>query len=101
MIDNFGKFGWSVAIRIKNGQTIKEFPQKILITAKRKPDLIETDDDEELVNQVFTDFLIKNNTKRYSRNTSFGPVFAEKFNRIIGDLLTKPFLEEEKVIGLI
>ena len=41
--DNFSKFGWTVPLKSKNAQTIKDFFQNILINSKRKPYLIETD----------------------------------------------------------
>ena len=38
--------------------------------------------------------LNKNNIKLYSRNSSYGAVFAERFNRTIRDLLKKPVFEK-------
>ena len=52
--------------------------------------MIELDNESEFVNKTFRDFLNKNNIKRYSRHTSLGAVFAERFNRAIRDLLKKP-----------
>ena len=43
---------------------------------------------------MFQDFLNKNNIKHYSRNSSFGSVFAERFNRTIRDLLKKVVFEK-------
>ena len=43
IIDNFSKFGWTVPLKNKNGQTIKDSFEKILINSKRKPNLIESD----------------------------------------------------------
>ena len=60
-----------------------------MINSKRKPNLIETDCGKEFYNNIFQDFLNKNNIKLYSRNSSYGAVFAEKFNRTIRDLLKK------------
>ena len=37
---------------------------------------------------------MKNYFKLYSRNSSFGSVFAERFNRTIRDLLKKPVFEK-------
>ena len=42
----------------------------------------------------FKIFLNKNNIKIYSRNTSLGAVFAERFNRTIRDLLKKTVFEK-------
>ena len=93
-IDNFSKFGWTVPLKNKNAQTIKDSFENILISSKRKPNLIETDHGKKFYNNIFQDFLIKNNIKLYSRNTSLGAVFAERFNRIIRDLPKRPVFEK-------
>ena len=78
----------------KNAITIKDSFENILINSKRKPNLIETDRGKEFYSNIFQDFLNKNNIKIYSRNSSFGSVFAERFNRTIRDLLKKPVFEK-------
>ena len=93
-IDNFSKYGWTVPIKNKNAQTIRDSFEKILISAKRKPNIIETDRGKEFYNNIFQDFLNKNNIKLYSRNSSYGAVFAERFNRTIRDLLKKIVFEQ-------
>ena len=92
-IDNFSKFGWTVPLKNKNAQTKKDSFESILMSSKRRPNLIETDRDKEFYNNIFQDFLIKNNIKLYSRNSSYGAVFAERFNRTIRDLLKKIVFE--------
>ena len=92
-IDNFSKFGWTIPLKNKNAQTIKDSFENILISSKRKPNLIETDRGKEFHNNIFQDFLNKNNIKIYSRNSSYGAVFAERFNRTIRDLLKKIVFE--------
>ena len=92
-IDNFSKFGWTIPLKNKNAQTIKDSFTNILIKSKRKPNLIETDRGKEFYNNIFQDFLNKNDIKLYSRNSSFGAVFAERFNRTIRDLLKKIVFE--------
>ena len=94
VIDNFSKYGWTVPLKNKNAQTIKDSFENILITSKRKPELVETDRGKEFYNNIFQDFLNKNNIKLYSRNTSLGAVFAERFNRTIRDLLKKIVFEQ-------
>ena len=93
-IDNFSKFGWTVPLKNKNAQTIKDSFENILISSRRKPDLIETDRGKEFYNNLFQDFLTKNNIKLYSRNSSFGAVFAERFNRTIRDLIKKSTIRD-------
>ena len=94
IIDNFSKFVWTVPLKNKNAQTIKNSFENILISSKRKPNLIETDRGKEFYNIIFQDFLNKNNIELYSRNSPYGAVFAERFNRTIRDLLKKPVFEK-------
>ena len=70
IIDNFSKFGWTVPIKIKNAQTIKDSFENILKKSKRKPNLIEIDHGKEFYNNIFQEFLNKNKIKIYSRNSS-------------------------------
>ena len=93
VIDNFSKFGRTVPLKNKNAQTIKDSFENIIINSKRKPNLIETDRGKEFYNNIFQDFLNKNNIKLYSRNSSYGAVFAERLNHTIRDLLKKIVFE--------
>ena len=93
IIDNFSKYGWTIPLKNKNAQTIKDSFENILISSKRKPNLIETDRGKEFYNNIIQDILNKNNIKLYSRNSSYGAVFAERFNRTIRDLLKKIVFE--------
>ena len=88
-IDNFSKYGWTIPLKNKNSQTIKDSFENILIGSKRKPNLIESDRGKVFYNKIFQ-YYFKNNIKLYSRNSSYGAVFAERFNRTIRDLLKKP-----------
>ena len=65
-----------------------------MISSKRKPNLIESDRGKEFYNNIFQDFLNKNKIKLYSRNSLYGAVFAERFNRTIRDLLKKIVFEK-------
>ena len=100
IIDNFSKYGWTQPLKNKNAQTIKDSFENISISSKTKPNLIETDRDRGFYNSIFQDFLNKNDIKLYSRNSSFGAVFAERFNRTIRDLLKRPVFEKVMLIGL-
>ena len=92
IIDNLSKFGWTLPL--KKNCSKKDSFENILLNSKRKPNLIETDRGEEFHNNIFQDFLNKNNIKIYSRNSSYGAVFAERFNRTIRDLLKRPVFEK-------
>ena len=94
IIDNFSKYGWTVPLKNKNAQTIKNSFENILISSKRKPNLIESDRGIEFYNNIFQDFINKNNIKLYSRNSSYGAVFAERFKKSIRDLLKRPVFEK-------
>ena len=93
VIDNFSKFGWTVPIRNKNAQLIKDSFENIIKSSKRSPNLIESDRVKEFYSNIFQDFLNKNNIRLYSRNSSYGAVFAERFNLTIRDLLKKIVFE--------
>ena len=94
IIDNFSKFVWTIPLRNKKALTIKDSFENILISSKRKPNLIESDRGREFYNNIFQDFLNKNDIKLYSGNSSYGAVFAERFIRTIRDLLKKPVFEK-------
>ena len=44
-------------------------------------------------NSIFQSFLNNNNIEHYSRNSSLGAVYAERFNRTIRDHLNRPVFE--------
>ena len=92
-IDIFSKYGWTVPLKNNNAQTIKDSFEKILISSKRKPNLIESDRGKEFYNKVFQELPDNNNIKLYSRNKYLGAVFAERFNKSIRNLLKKPVFE--------
>ena len=94
VIDNFSKFGWTVPLKNKNAQTVKDSFENTSISSRRSPNLIESDRGKEFYNNIFQDFLSKNNIKLSSRNSSYGAVFAERFNRTIRDLLKRPVFEK-------
>ena len=94
IIDNFSKFGFTIPVKNKDAQTTKDFFERIFINSKRKPNLIESDRGKEFYTNIFQDFLNKNNIKIYSRETSLGAVFAEKFNLTLRKLLKRPVFEK-------
>ena len=90
IIDNFSKYGWTIPLKNKNAVTIKDSFENIVKSSKRSPNLLEGELAGRFYNNIFQDFLNKNNIKLYSRNSSYGAVFAERFNRTIRDLLKRP-----------
>ena len=65
-----------------------------MISSKKRPNLIESDCGKEFFNNIFQDFLNKNKIKIYSRSTSLGAVFAERFSLTVGNLLKRPVFEK-------
>ena len=53
VIDNFSKFGWTIPLKNKNAQTIKDTFENIIISSKRKPNLIESDRGKEFYFLIF------------------------------------------------
>ena len=97
IFDNSSKFGWTVPLKTKNAQTMKDSFENSFISLKRKTNLIETDDGLEVVNKIFTVLLNKNNIKRYGRYTFLGAAFAERFNRTIRDPLKQTLFQQRDV----
>ena len=60
-----------------------------MISSKRKPNLLETDRGKDFNNGILQNFVENNNIKPYSRNSSFGAVFAERFNKSIRNIPKK------------
>ena len=56
---NFSKFEWTIPLKNRNAQTLKDFFEIILTKSKRKPDLIETHHGKEFFNKKFSKFLEK------------------------------------------
>ena len=94
VIDNFSKFGWTITLKSKYAQSKTDAFSQTVKTSRHKPNLLETDDGKKYVNKNFNLFLNSNKVKRYSRKTSFGAVFAERFDRTIRNVLKKPVFEE-------
>ena len=94
VIDNFNKYGRTVPLKNKNAQTKTNSFENNFIGSKRKAGLIETDRGKKFYNKIFQNFLSTKNIKLYSRNSSFGRVFAERFHRTIRDLLKRPVFKK-------
>ena len=90
VINNFTKFGWTIPLKNKYAQSITDAFSQIVISSKRQPNLLETDDGKDYVDKNFNEFLNKHNSKNYSKNIALGAVFAERFNRTIRICLKKP-----------
>ena len=92
-IENFSKFGFTIPIKNKNAQTIKDSFENSLISSKGKPIIIETDRGMEFNNKIYQNFINNINIKHYSIKSNFGSVFAERFNSTVKDLPKNPVFE--------
>ena len=93
-IDVFINFGWTVSLKNKVSQIIKDAFEKLTISSKRKSKLNKTERGKKINNSFFQNFLNNNNIKHYSGNSPLGAVFAECYNRTNGDLFEKPVFEK-------
>ena len=76
IIDTFSKFAWTVPLKNKNAQTIKDSFENILISSTRKPTLIETDRGKDSYNNIFQNFL-NNNTLNIILEKPFLELFIQ------------------------
>ena len=53
VIGHFSKFGWTILLKNKYAQSKTDAFSQIVKTSKRKPDLLETDDGKEYVDEIF------------------------------------------------
>ena len=81
--------GWTFQLKSENTQSITNSFENILKSYKQKPNLMETDDGSELVSILSTNLSKHKSTKKYSRNSSLGAVFAERLNGTTIDFLKK------------
>ena len=101
MIDNFSKFGWTVPLKNKNAQTIRDSFENILISSKRKPDLIETDRGKEFYNNIFQDFLNEKTISNFIQEIVHTVLFLLRDTTLLLEIYSNdPFLKKEMVIGL-
>ena len=57
VFNNFINVVWTVPLKTKNAQTIKDSFEYIIISSKRKPNLVASDRGKENYNNIFEDFL--------------------------------------------
>ena len=87
VIDNFGKLQWTIPLKKKISQRIKDSIKSIPIGSKRSPNWIETDLKEQISNKFSFVFLNKSNIKRNRRYIALLVVYVKRYNRIIRDPL--------------
>ena len=87
-IDLFSKYAWVVPLKDKKGTSIVNAFQKI-ISKRRKPNKIWTDQGSEFYNQSFKDFLKINNIEMYSTYNEGKSDVAERFIRTLKNKIFK------------
>ena len=64
VIDNFCKFVWTIPLKNKYAQSIKDAFFQINKSSIRQPYLLDIDNGTEYVNKIFKEFLNEHNIKR-------------------------------------
>ena len=101
VIDNFSKFGWTVPLKNKKAQTVKDSIEKIIISSKRKPGLIESDRGKKFFNNIFQDPLNNNKIKVFNQEIVHMVLFLQKDLIVLSDIyLNDLFLKKVVVTGL-
>ena len=99
-IDNFSKYGWTIPLKNKNAQTIKDFFENILISSKRKQNIIESDRGKEFYDNLFQDFLNKNKSN-FIQEIVHMVLFLQKDLIALSEIFLKDqFLKKVMVTGL-
>ena len=77
VMNNFSNFGRTIPYKNLNAQTTKDFYEKNLKVSERSSNIIETNDGNEFVILLFTDFSNKSKITRLGCHESKGTVSAD------------------------
>ena len=88
--DNFSENGWGIPLRNETFQTKPNEFFKVMHESNRTLKLIETVDENQFLNKIFSDFVTSKEFKGHNSYTTEGAVYTERFNRTIRDLLKEP-----------
>ena len=83
VIDIFSKYAWVVPLKDKNGVSIVDAFQKMLVDSNRKPNKIWVDKRSEFYNNYFKKWLKDNDIEMYSIHNEGKSVVAERFIRTL------------------
>ena len=100
IIDSFSNLGWTVPLKNKNAQTIKDSFENNLITSKRSPALFETDRSKKFYNKNFQDFLKKTISKFILEIVNMMLFLQNAFIVLLEISLKKSFSNKVMLIGL-
>ena len=73
VIDNFGKFGWTIPLKDNYAQSMADAFLQSVNSSKRQPNLLETNDGKEYVHKTSSEFLNNSNIKTCSRKFTLAP----------------------------
>ena len=89
-IDIFSKYAWVVPLKTKQGQElVKAF--KNILSSRRKPIKLQTDQGTEFLNRVFQKFLRDNGIDFFTVNSGLKASVVERFNRAFKNKMYKYF----------
>ena len=100
VIDNFSKFVWTVPLKNNAHKVIVSF-EYILISSKRKPNLIETDRGKYFFNSIFQNFLKTSNVSPILEKAHLVLFFPNALTVVLEIWLKNQFLKKAIAIGLI
>lgn len=96
VIDCFSKFLWTVPLKDKSAQSVKDGMQLIL-RGKRQPKNFQTDNGKEFYNKQFKDLMNKHNINHYSTFSTIKASMAERVIRTLKMMLSKEFTRNSNV----
>lgn len=90
-IDIFSKYAWAIPLKDKKAESIVSAFQKIFL--ERIPQSLQTDEGKEFTNQLFQNFLKKNNVHFFTTHNETKASVVERFNRTLKTKMWKYFTE--------
>jgi len=94
VIDVFSKFGWSIYLKDKTGQTTLYAIKQIVNQSGKQPKFIWVDEGKEFYNKYMNEWLKENNIVRYSTHGEHKSAVVERFNRTLKTNMWKRFTAE-------
>lgn len=91
VIDVFSKYVWAVPLKSKSGKDVTEAMKKILVTDKRIPIHLQTDNGKEFYNSDFQKLMKTYNINHYSTYSTKKCSVVERVNRTIKSMMYKEF----------
>ena len=90
-IDVFSKYSWVIPIKNKLADTVLEAFKKIIESSNRIPNMLQSDQGTEFINNKFKNYLNEIKIKHYFVNSELKASVVERFNRTIKEKIYKFF----------